>query len=398
MTMDMATLNTRVGWAASANSSLGWFRDNSKSIYRTYGLENMAGYYWYQSNIANEGWYAYNCSGYVAYATTQCCQDNRAPGGNCNCNCNSNCGTTYHGQCVNCNYPPQCWSELNPNWLPQCGHSPWMFTGVNCEGPRYAPAVCGQCTIVGNCDSRAWMQPNCNCAQCDCACNCGQCGGQCVQCMGDNGNCAMECTNCWACNCNCVGGSCFPAGTMVLMGDGTWRRIETIVAGEEVWTVAGPMPVVDVEIPILGDRKMLRFTDGSLYWSEEHPIWSRNPDGSEWLWTYSPKIWKREVDMGLLVGLKDNDSIRTGTEVEFAHINGFVKRDVEEVLGYSPMTQLYFVITGGAMIVANGYHVAGGTNEFGFDYTTIKWESMRPPGARAAEPDEEYRVNVMGIK
>lgn len=172
--MDMATLNTRVGWSANANSSIGWFRDNSKPIYRTYGLENMAGYYWYQSNISGSFGGAYNCTVFHSatrppvgadncryslyqYVDINCCQDGGL-GGNCNCNCANNCGNCYSFG-----------GYGNPY-------------GVNGEGQC---DQCAQCTINTNCDSRAWMQPNCNCAQCNCACNCYGAG----QCVTTNCNC-----------------------------------------------------------------------------------------------------------------------------------------------------------------------------------------------------------------
>jgi hypothetical protein len=169
--MDMASLNTRVGWAATANSSIGWFRDNSKPAYRTYGLENMAGYYWYQSNLSGNGWTTWNCNGviHVGYggvggnnchyghrtiAAPQCCQDG-AVMANCNCNCVN--------ACANCRY----YSSF--------GSQPYALTANNnCDGNFQ----CAQCDLSGNCDSRNWMQPNCNCVQCNCACNCyghGQC-------------------------------------------------------------------------------------------------------------------------------------------------------------------------------------------------------------------------------
>jgi len=178
--MDMATLNTRVGWASNANSSIGWFRDNSKPIYRTYGLENMAGYYWYQSNICGSGWTTWNCNGTIlagegnyggtgnchtatrTIAGPQCCQDGGAAMANCNCNCVN--------ACQNCQY-----SILGLA-------KPYAYPGTNCD----ANYQCAQCDLSGNCDSRNWMQPNCNCVQCNCACNCYGAG----QCVVNDCNCA----------------------------------------------------------------------------------------------------------------------------------------------------------------------------------------------------------------
>lgn len=382
--MDMATLNTHVpGWAANTNSSLGWFGDNTKPAYRRYDLEGMAGYYYYHLNISDDGgFYAYACANtggnFYNYVTVNCCQDSPGIGGNCACNCNSNCGTDYQGQCVNCANclpPPQQCYVGNPQctWI---SNGVIYGSGVNCTHIASYAAQCGQCYISGNCDSRAWMQPNCNCMQCNCACNCGQCGGQCAQCVNCNGNCASECTNCYLVACDCI--TCFLQGTPVLMADHTWKAVETIQPGELVWTVEGPYPVDHIEKPLLGPRRMFRFTDKSLIWSEEHPFWARRDDGQEWLWTAGPEVWRNEIRLGGMRGLKDNFSIWSGEGYEFAHIDGFVKRDVEEVKGYSPMTQLYAVITKGPMTVTAGYLVAAGTDEFTSDYSQIKWEEMRP--------------------
>lgn len=196
--MDMATLNTRIGWAASANSSIGWFRDNTKPAYRTYGLENMAGYYWYQSNLSGGGWGTSNCNGtiQVAWDYQEACGPYTAnwahrlvagPGcqdgalmGNCNCNCTNACGNCWT-QCDGAG------SEIGPYPLSAAqstvGGYPW-----DCGGQTYQ---CAQCDVQGNCDSRTWLQPNCNCMQCNCACNC-MWAGQCAR----YSNCVCACWDC----------------------------------------------------------------------------------------------------------------------------------------------------------------------------------------------------------
>lgn len=209
MPFDMATLNTRVNWPATTSSSLGWFRDNTKPAYRTYGLNNMAGYYWYQSNLSGSaGWQSWNCgsfecgmydayncgdapytqhSVYLTVAGPNCCQDQAPPLDNCVPATVNACGNCY---------------LLGWNFTDNCRYyGAGAFTG-NCQ-VNFAQCVyyfdgacgtaqCAQCSVQGNCDSRAWMQPNCNCIQCNCACNCAQAG---------------QCTQLWNCACDCYQGS-----------------------------------------------------------------------------------------------------------------------------------------------------------------------------------------------
>lgn len=177
MAFDIATLNTRIGRAANTPTSLGWMRDNTKPSYRSYGLQNMAGYYWFQSNLSGWAWGTWNCNGTVhtswaancatncrysirTVAGINCCQD-AALAGNCNCNCVNNCNNCYTGACGG---------------------------AVNLSGLSGQCDQCMQCDISGNCDSRAWLQPNCNCMQCNCACNCFGAG----QCQAPP-NCACNC-------------------------------------------------------------------------------------------------------------------------------------------------------------------------------------------------------------
>jgi hypothetical protein len=168
------------------------------------------------------------------------------------------------------------------------------------------------------------------------------------------------------------GSTCFPAGSMVLMADGSWKLIELVVVGDMVQGVHGPEVVKAMDTPLLGSRKMMAFDDGSCIWSEEHLFWT-NKDNVEWWWTANPPLWRREVVTGIIAGLKDNFSVRTGDGFEFAHLSGWAKRNVIKVGGYNPRTKLYLPITNGSPIIVNGYLVAGGANEFGFDYSTINW-------------------------
>lgn len=174
-------------------------------------------------------------------------------------------------------------------------------------------------------------------------------------------------TNC-NCNCNCT---CFPAGSKVLMFDKSWRDIETIVIGELLMGADGkPAEVVKLDTPILGERQMYTFDDGHT-WSEEHLHWTRR-DGAEWWWSANPDQWRYEVQIGEVVGLRDNMSVRSGEDVEFAHLEGFVKRTPTRVQ-YDPSTPLFLPVTRGIPIIVDGYVVGAGSDEFIYDYSQFNW-------------------------
>jgi hypothetical protein len=170
--------------------------------------------------------------------------------------------------------------------------------------------------------------------------------------------------------------TCFISGSLVLMSDGFWKTIETVKAGDLVQGVHGPVVVDYLDVTTLGDRRMMSFKDKSCTWSEEHLFWSRIGNGEEWWWSANPDQWRREVAMGVVPGLKNNMSVRDGrgsVEVEFAHMDGFKKREVIELKGWSHDTPLYLPVTKGSPIIVDGYVVAALANEKGFDYTKIKW-------------------------
>lgn len=245
--------------------------------------------------------------------------------GNCNngnCNCGGNCGNIQCGQC----YASQC---------------------INCT----------------NCDGRAWLQVNCNCA---CTYNCN------ANLWSYNCNCAC------ACQCDC-GSTCFPAGALVLMWDGTWKAIETIQEGEALMGADGlPTLCQEAYVNILGPRDMYVFAEHPEHeWSDEHLYWALQ-NGKEWWWSASPDQWRFEVYSGAVVGLHDNYSLFSG-DAEFAHLDGWVKRTLVKVPRDAD-TKVYLPITDGTPIIVNGYVVTGGTNEHQYSYSEFKWnpEKIKP--------------------
>lgn len=182
------------------------------------------------------------------------------------------------------------------------------------------------------------------------------------------------------CNCNCA--SCFPAGSVVLMADGSWKEISLIRAGDFIQGPTGPWEVERVDLPILGPRDMWSFEDGSMLWSAEHPLWARNvATGKQWWWSADPDVWRHEIEIGVTVGLFDNHSIMShGDEVEFAHLEEvWVQKRPVKVSGYGFDTQLYLPIAknGDRMGFVNGYLVTFGTDQYKYDYSKFEWGGPR---------------------
>lgn len=176
--------------------------------------------------------------------------------------------------------------------------------------------------------------------------------------------------------------TCFPAGSMVLMADGTEKAIETIIESDILMGADGrPVTIKVLDFPILGERKMLSFAeDKSIRWSDEHLFWGRN-ESKQWWWTACHASWIKEVEAGAVVGLRDNHSFLPTEGFQFAHMEGFVDRTVIDVSHEYPEgrnTKLYLPVnTTGVPFIVNGYVVTGGTNEFTYDYTQFDWSKSR---------------------
>ena len=90
---------------------------------------------------------------------------------------------------------------------------------------------------------------------------------------------ACSCADGDQCNC-CCGGcfqgvcvSCFTAGTLIAMADGTSRPIEYILVGDLVLGSAGRVNrVVDIERPLLGQRYLYALNESDFFVTAEHPF------------------------------------------------------------------------------------------------------------------------------
>lgn len=87
----------------------------------------------------------------------------------------------------------------------------------------------------------------------------------------------QRCQTCQSqCNCDCdssgvCGGSCFIAGTLILMDDFSWKPVEQLVSGDRVQGLTRVNTVIAPYKNTLGNRRsIMTFSDRSLCWSGEH--------------------------------------------------------------------------------------------------------------------------------
>lgn len=174
-----------------------------------------------------------------------------------------------------------------------------------------------------------------------------------------------------------VNNCCFPKGSMVLMGDSTWKAIELVTVGNMVMSADGPTEVVKFDTPLLGSRRLLRFAGNETFkWSEEHGIWSKR-DEKQWWWSANPDMWRNEALYGAIGGLLDNSTMRNGTrDTTWAHLDGWLDGDITDVPA-TPETMLYLPITNGKPIIVEGYLVGASINESLYDYNLIDWDANR---------------------
>ena len=202
-----------------------------------------------------------------------------------------------------------------------------------------------------------------------------------------------SCQSCQSCQSNCCGATCFPADTLVLMGDFSWKPIEEIKAGEYVMGMEGlPLKVQSEHKVVLGTtRVMWEFMDHSLKFSGEHPFWTKQ-NGVEWWGVFDIHQHIREDIAPPITGssgfvynvhhLSENPLILTGGE-EFAHIKGWKVQDARILRDqlYPRDYPLYALVTEGShTFIANGYVVsafAHDTGPDGFNYETIDWKGLK---------------------
>lgn len=189
-------------------------------------------------------------------------------------------------------------------------------------------------------------------------------------------------------NCNCCDSSCFIAGTLVLMADYTWKKIEDVQEGEYVIGMDGePNRVITPYQAWLGNKRaMLTLSDDSLTWSAEHLIWMRGEDKKEFWGTYDFHQYLRE-HTGFIEyqgkqysykGLTKDLPIIVTEEMEFAHIEeGWKPVAVRMAREYDATTLVYSLLTDGShSYIANGYIVSGFTDDTVYNYKEYRRDNV----------------------
>jgi len=162
---------------------------------------------------------------------------------------------------------------------------------------------------------------------------CGVCGySGCNYVACHNGNQDACCEVGLMCNeydhCTCVGGgggSCFVAGTKILMSDGSEKDIEDVQVGDYVVGREGKAEVFEIESPVREGYYLVSFEEGhKLGVTDEHPLYARNSEKESWS-SIIPE--KTELDSGMSV-LDLNEMIEVKT------LDGWIEiEDIEYVGG-----------------------------------------------------------------
>ena len=255
----------------------------------------------------------------------------------------------------------------------------------NCCANCNCGAIAFNCYVSGNvncvnCDSRAWLQTNCNCA-----------------CTYNGSQTACVCTNCYDC-------SCFLAGSLVRMADGRLLPIEEVRIGDFVMGGYGEAnEVLALDRPLLGNRPMA-FINGDHATTLGHPHFRtdrtfgvvgmeeylNNEQGS----VQPVVVADGSIEMWALPGLPDEmlDSLtplETGQMLH--HLDGPRAIETLDVRPLPVDTQLYnLVLAGSHTYFVDGYLVSGFFNAQDFDYAT--WT----PKARAWTRDDYFRTKCCG--
>ena len=194
------------------------------------------------------------------------------------------------------------------------------------------------------------------------------------------------CQSCQTCESECwindCGGSCFIAGTLILMEDFSWKPVEQLAAGDRVRGLTRVNTVIAPYSNILGNsRSIMTFTDRSLSWSGEHLLWVKIDD-DEFFGTCDFNHHLREKNAERFPEFKgytlsEREAIIISEPVDFAYLTGW-KRD-EPIVDrrYGDFTPVHTaILDGDHTMIANGYVVGGFAHDDDFDYSEVHWNGL----------------------
>jgi hypothetical protein len=142
------------------------------------------------------------------------------------------------------------------------------------------------------------------------------------------------------------GGCCFVAGTLIAMADGSHKRIENVVIGDQVIGKDGAINTVQEYIrPVLGDRTLVSFNGGAPFITNDHPVLAM--DGT-WKSVDPAGTASKYADANLDVEqLSVGDIIATGDSA------GFVIESIEEHADQYDLQVYNFSLDGNRTYIAN---------------------------------------------
>jgi hypothetical protein len=143
-----------------------------------------------------------------------------------------------------------------------------------------------------------------------------------------------------------VGGSCFIAGTLVWMADGSRKKIEDVEIGDKlVGRNSTHNKVLEFDHPKLGDRSLYSFGDSAPWVTAEHPFMTKGGWRS-----IDPAATAEENPELIVKRLVEHDHLLAG--MQWVPIGDIVEHEAD------PDTQLYnFVLSGDHTYYADGFLV-----------------------------------------
>lgn len=181
------------------------------------------------------------------------------------------------------------------------------------------------------------------------------------------------------------GGSCFTGDSLVLMADGSRKRIDQIVPGDEIKTPFGSSAVDWIRKPILGNRPLMAFPGGKCKTSAEHCLWTKDDHGIEWWATRDIRQWRYETANDLGPGFNGVEPIDLCGEerfiATFATEEGWTTVDWIVVENADTTTQLYHLyLEDHASFFVDGFLVSGELPQVKslIDWEQFSWDSLDP--------------------
>lgn len=192
--------------------------------------------------------------------------------------------------------------------------------------------------------------------------------------------------------------SCFIAGTKVLCYNeitklNYYKNIEELITNDIVIGANGMKnKVLGLYKNILGDsRSIMTFEDNSIYFSDEHPFWVKDNDGTEWFGVHNYNSYYKEkflkdkdgytildheiaetlnIQLTHIDGIKKEPIIICG-EILYGTINGYKKHIARIDRAFQSNTKIYHPIVDGNHTVFLNNYLVGSFARDDYDYTKI---------------------------